>query len=224
MKKLASLTLLVLLFTVAAYADQLYFYGGDSSGNNAISNENDAFDSGTPYGTAVYQNFYALSNITVSGLFTNNLSSITPVDGYWELRSGVSAGNGGTLIASGTGPVTNTPTGRSGFGYLEYTNLVSGLSVSLAPGQYWLAVVPECPNCQGRALNGDTSGLNSVGKSDLNLEYVNSPAFGQNFVALGSGFPTGSSGVYVVPEPGSLMMLGTGIAGVIGALRRKRLG
>jgi len=221
MRKLALLGLL--FFTIAAYADQLYFYGGDLSGNNpnAISNENDAIVSGDPYGSAVYQNFYALSNITVSGLFTNNLSSITPTSGYWEIRSGVSAGNGGTLIASGTGSMTNTPTGRSGFGYNEYTNLVSGLNVSLAPGQYWFAAVPECSTCQGRALNDDTTGLNSVGKSDPNLEYVNSPFFGQNFEALGSDFPTGSSGVYVVPEPGSLMLLGTGIAGVMGVLRRK---
>ena len=224
MKMIASLSLFtVLLCTVAAYADQLYFYGGDLDSNNpvAIANENDALDSGNPYGSAVYQNFYALSNITVSGLFTNNLSSITPTSGYWELRSGVSAGNGGTLIASGTGPVTNTPTGRSAFGYVEYTNLVSGLSVSLSAGQYWLAVVPECLTCDGRAFNGDTAGLNSVGKSDLNLEFVNSPGFGENFVSLGPEFPTGSSGVYVVPEPGSVMLLGAGIAGVIRTLRRR---
>ena len=226
MKRVALLSLFVLLvFTVAAHADQLYFYGGDIDPHQgtAVANENDALDHGNPYGSAVYQNFYALSNITVSGLFTNNLSSITPTSGYWELRSGVSEGNGGTLLASGTGSVTNTPTGRSAFGYEEYTNLVSGLSVALAPGQYWFAVVPECLTCQGRAFNGDTSGLNSVGKSDLNLEYQNSPFYGQNFVALGSDFPTGSSGVYVVPEPGSLMLVGTGIAGVIGTLRRKLL-
>ena len=63
MKKFVLLSVLVLfLVTMAAYADQLYFYGGDLSGNPvAVANENDAIDSGNPYGSAVYQNFYALS-------------------------------------------------------------------------------------------------------------------------------------------------------------------
>ncbi len=227
MKRLALLCLLAFLFfTVFAYADQLYFYGGDSDPNDpnfgALSNEDDAVVGGNPYGSAVYQNFYALSNITVSGLFTNNFSSYVPTSGYWEIRSGVSEGTGGTLIASGSGPVTNDPTGRHFQELYEFTNLVSGLNVSLAAGQYWFAVVPECPTCQGRAFNGNTFGLNSVGTSDLDLEYINTPGFA-NFMNLGSDFPTGSSGVYVnnVPEPGSFLLLGTGVLGGLGVLRRK---
>ncbi len=227
MKRLALLCLLALLFSTAwAYADQLYFYGGDSDPNGdgfgALSNEDDALVHGDPYGSAVYQNFYALSNIMVSGLFTNNFSSLVPTSGYWEVRSGVIEGNGGTLIASGSGAVTNDPTGRYFQELYEFTNLVSGLNVSLAAGQYWFAVVPECPSCDGRAFNGDTFGLNSVGNSDLNLEYINTPGFA-NFMNLGSEFPTGSSGVYVnnVPEPASLILLGTGTLCWLGALRRK---
>ena len=232
MNRLNSLLVLGVLFlSVGANADTPYFYGGDSGDSqysSAILNEN--VGDRDPYTSATYQNFYALSDITVRGLFTNNLSNLNPSSGYWEIRSGVSEGNGGTLIASGTGAVTNTPTGRSGFGYDEFTNLVSGLGVSLAEGQYWFAVVPVCPTCNSQAAyNANTFGTNSIGKSDLNLEYFNSPLNGINFLNPNDNdghFPTFTSGVYAdpnVPEPGSLLLMGTGAVAAIGMLRRRVL-
>src|SRR5271157_4353443 len=107
MKKLALVSVFTLLFFAVAAnaADVLYFYGGDMEPNNpnsrALANENDAVVSGDPYGAATYQNFYVQgSAITTTALFSSNLESITPTSGYWEVRSGISEGNGGTLIAS----------------------------------------------------------------------------------------------------------------------------
>lgn len=233
MRRLILLCVFALLFlAMAANAQMLYFYGGDMDPNNpnsrALANETDTTVPGDPYGSATYQNFYALSNINVTGLFTNNLSSNTPTSGYWEIRSGISEGNGGTLIASGTDPnITNDPTGRSRAGYTEYHNQVA-TNVNLAAGQYWFAVVPTCPDCAGRTFNSNTFGLNAVGQSDLDLEYANSAYFGWNFTNADNTnppytFPSFSNGVYVsgVPEPGSLMLLGTGILGGLGVLRRK---
>ena len=232
MRKLTLCVFALLFFTIAANADTLYFYGGDMDPNDpnsrALANETDATVTGNPYGSATYQNFYAQSNITVTGLFTNNLSSNTPTSGYWEIRSGITEGNGGTLIASGTDPnITNTLTGRSRAGYDEYHNQVA-LNANLGAGQYWFAVVPVCDTCDGRSFNSNTFGLNSVGTSDLNLEYANSAYFGWDFTNANNTnppyvFPTFSNGVYVsdVPEPGSLMLLGSGILGGLGVVRRK---
>jgi len=232
MRKLTLVSLFALLFfSLGAFADTLYFYGGDMEPDNpdsrALANENDATVGGDPYGSATYQNFYAQSNISVTALFTNNLLSITPDSGYWEIRSGMSENNGGTLIASGSGPITDDPTGRMRAGYTEYHNQVAA-SVNLAAGQYWFAVVPVCTTCDGRGFNSNTFGLNSVGKSDANLQFVNSAYFGWDFINANEAappyvFPNFSNGVYVsdVPEPGSLMLLGTSILGGLGMLRRK---
>jgi len=229
MKKLALLSLFALLFfTVAANAADLYFYAGDFDPNNpnanGLANENDAIVGGNPYGAATYENFVAGGAISVTGLFTNNLSQNTPTSGYWEIRSGVSEGNGGTLIASGTGAVTNSPTGRSGFGYTEYKNEVDGMNVALGAGTYWYAVVPVCTTCGGRTFNSNTFGLNQVGTNVPNQQYFNSSFFGANFTnANNEGvFQAFSGGVYT-PEPSSILMLGSGLLAAAGVIRRRLL-
>lgn len=225
------------MFTLTASADNLYFYGGDFDNNNALAhglaNETDGTVSGSPYGAATFQNFVVSGNsINVTGLFTNNIMDITPpATAYWEIRSGVSEGNGGTLIASGDGADMLTATGRERNGRLEYTNLVNGLGVSLTPGTYWFAVVPESPNDPvGRSFNTNSlEGLNTVGTQISNEQYFDSAFFGFNFTnantQIADAFPTFSSGVYadVVPEPSSLIMMGSGLLVAVGVARRRVL-
>ena len=233
MKKFALLSLFALFLTAYAAAQcgsNCLFYGGDLNLNdpnqNGLSNENDAIVGGSPYGAATYQNFTLSANSTATGLFTNNLSQLTPTNGYWEIRSGITEGNGGTLVASGTGAVSNTPTGRSDFGYTEYHNEVDGLNVALNGGtQYWLAVVPVCTTCAGRSFNSNTDGTNSIGTQQNNDQFFNSPFFGANFTNANSQgtFPAFSSGVVgtAVPEPSSLIMLGSGLVAAAGVVRRR---
>lgn len=229
MRKAALLCLIAVFFcTTGAFASTL-FYGGDfdvnNPGANGVANETDGIVGGNPYGSATYQNFTNFVSWNVTGLFTNNLSMLQPDNGYWEIRSGVSEGNGGTLIASGTGAVTNTPTGRSGFGFTEYHNEVDGLNITLVPGMYWFAVVPQAPGQFERSFNSNTFGLNSIGTQTSHQQYWNSPFYNVNFTNADywGNIATFSSGVIgtAAPEPSSVIMLGSGLIAAAGVLRRR---
>ena len=133
------------------YCNPCLFYGGDMDPGNQLtgdlSNEMDLINRYN----AVYAPFIVPQGTqwTVTGVFTNNLSTVNRVDpaqSYWEIREGVSSGNIGTLVASGTGAALYFPTGRNEGGFFEFTTLVKGINVPLQAGTYWLSVVPECTN------------------------------------------------------------------------------
>jgi len=209
------------------------FYGGDLDLNdpnqNGLANEQDAVVNGNPYGAATFQNF-KWGGGTIGGLFTNNLSTLNPASGYWEIRSGVSEGNGGTLVMSGTatgGNFLQTATGRSDFGYTEYTDAVMFDPKTLDAGTYWFAVVPVDPNNAGRSFNSNANTLlNGIGTQTSGQQFFNSAFFGANYTnANNEGvFNTFSSGVLQgVPEPSSLIMLGSGLVAAAGVVRRRLL-
>jgi hypothetical protein len=122
------------------------FYGGnldvpniDSAG---LSDENtlNISDSHT-YGAVAFP-----AAVSVTGLlFQVQMSAhMNPKEATWEIRRGVSSGNGGTVVASGTAAATMKPTGRVFIGLGEYTVGVKFPAVSLAAGTYWFNVTPQC--------------------------------------------------------------------------------
>jgi hypothetical protein len=209
------------------------WYNGDFNGENALSNErNTAITQ-----AAVYDDFNVTAPLgwDVTAVFSDNLmppgQPIT-AGADWEIRTDVSEGNAGTLIASGTtnSPLV-TPTGRGGFGYTEYMVEVTGLNVflpTLPAGQhYWLNVTPV-GNGTGRSFNTDTSGTNCVGTpcgNDANA-FFNSTFFDANFQPTSEQGQPGdfSNGVIgnVVPEPATWALLTGGLGALLIALRRRR--
>jgi hypothetical protein len=223
MKKLA----LLFLLAVAAcpiYADTTIWYNGDFNGVNGLTNE---VNTVIPL-SYVYDDFILTHSVTLTDAFSNNLMTFNTSLADVEIRSGVSAGNGGTLIYGAYGvAATQTPTGRTGFGLTEYTIAVGLPNVVLGPGTYWLMVAPADSGA-GRSFISTTSGANCIGMPCGNDDnsFIFSPTFGANFEPASDfvGFPADfSMGVSAstIPEPSSLIMMGTGILSLAGVLRRK---
>ena len=122
------------------------WYNGDWDFTNGLPNERNTLVTQA----AVYDDF----NVTtptgwnVTAVFSDNFSHAVITAADWEIRTGVSEGNAGALVASGTtGSPVITPTGRSGFGFgIEYMIEVTGLNIflpMLPSGQHsWLNVTP----------------------------------------------------------------------------------
>lgn len=186
------------------------FYGGDFLNNpvyppslaNGLANESTLLIPGNPYGAAVWVPFTVPAGETwdVTGLFTNNLATYGVLDqgaeppavAAWSINEDMFAGNAGVVVDSGTNPATSRATGRAAFGLTEYTIQVTGLSVTLAPGSYWLSVVPVCTNsanpyCDGVFFASDveyinTTPANAFGPPEpVDAAYFDSPYFGVSF-------------------------------------------
>ena len=144
----------------------ILWYNGDFDGVQGLSNEQN-----TSLGEQQYAHTYDDFDVTdqagwdVGAVFSNNLTDTNITGATWEIRQGIFPGSGGTLIASGmtVTPVV-TPTGRSGFGYTEYSVQVNGISVYLPPGNGYFLNVTPIGDLSGRSFVSTTSGANAVGE------------------------------------------------------------
>lgn len=234
MKKwiLAAAAVMALSSVSVANAATTLYYGGDfdpGNGNaNGLANEND----GIVNGAATYDNFTVSGGAWhVTSLFTNDLvSGLNITSANWEIRSGVSQGNGGTLLFSGSAKPVVTATGRNGFGMTEL-NVAVPVSFDLTSGTYWLSVQPVSSDA-GRSFESNTFGINAIGLHTANQDYFNSSFFGANFTnANNEGvFSTFSSGVIGtvgaggVPEPSTWALMLVGFGGLGASLRMRRNG
>lgn len=163
------------------------WYNGDFDGEatgNGLTNEEDTFATGYSH---IHDDFNvpAGPGWDVGAIFSNNLASTNIIAATYEIRQGVSAFNGGTLLFSG---MTSTPevfaTGRSGFGFTEFTVQINDLSIHLDGGQtYWLNVTPVDSLDGGRSFNSTTLGANCVGTPCGNNDnaFLDSTLFGAFF-------------------------------------------
>jgi hypothetical protein len=182
--------------TPPALCDPCLFYGGDlneSSPNAAgLSDENTLLVDGS----STYGNFNVPSGmtVTVTGILFNVQAdaNFDPLTGSYDIRQGVSEGDGGTDLASGSGAIAVATTGRSFLGLSEFSlaiNLTTPLT--LGAGNYWFNLTANCTNgsidgsCSvGRMyvsnVNGRTDSVHGAGEGNGQM-FLNSVYFGYTF-------------------------------------------
>jgi len=212
------------------------WYNGDLNHVNGLANERDSSLGFGQY-AHVFDDFNVPSGQTwpVIGLYSNNYDSMTGIVGVeWSIRQGITAGNGGTLIASGTAGPGNFQVlfhNPGDFGYTEYTVqvFVGGQIPLLTSGTYFLNVTPVGSG-NGRSFTSDTSGVNCIGTPCGNNgnAFFDSNFFGANYQPTGDqgqpgDFSMGVQGV-IAPEPPPWAMMTMGAVVLIGVqqLRRRR--
>src|SRR5262245_60351981 len=162
----ASLVIFSILTPIGSNAqvESVLWYGGDLAGgiiNNTRLTAN--------VGSSVLDDFVVPDGAVwhITGLFSNNVA-VSPIDtapftqALWSIRTGVGPGEPGDILFTGLSPVTVTPTGRTfGTDGVEYTVTVSGLSMELAPGVYFMNVSPVASS--QIYYVGESDGTHAVG-------------------------------------------------------------
>ena len=191
--------------TPPPYCKPCLFYGGDFDPSGPTPNSLRNQDALTGY-AAISVGFGVPPNQTwtVDGFFSNNLAQASvpelgPPEIEWSISTGVSEGNGGTVIASGITKASLTPTGRSWDNMNEYTvlgRLSADQIFTLTPGHYWMTAVPVCNFigvCGGQYFYltdvEDVPSPHAKGFESTDVHYWNVPPT-YNFVQLGG--PTGA--------------------------------
>lgn len=176
-----------------AVPSTIIFYGGDINVNDpnaqGFANENTLLVSqANTYGAVKAP---PQGMVVTTGMFGNNSGFggfFDPADGSYDVRVGVSEGNGGTSIQSGTAAQTATPTGRDPFGLIEYTTAVNfAKPITGTPGTiYWFNETPQCTNSGDSNCSGaefflsNSQGANAVNgwAAVVGQLYLNSGYFG----------------------------------------------
>ncbi len=168
----------------------------------------------------------------VGGHFHNfNSGPLTTIDtAYWEIRTGMSSGVAGTLVASGSGATTNYATS-----FTQGGSTVQGVSVditnfALPAGNYWFGLAIGSTNPAGAGwFVASTHGANGIGGplgDNQHLYYQESASVVTwNYVDGVPLFAPGTIGfdpsyfIREVPAPGTGVLL-CGVAALIARRRR----
>jgi hypothetical protein len=182
--------------TTPATGASTLFYGGDSNcedpNDQGFANMNTLQIPDTEtFGTVTIS---AGKQVVVEGMFINiyaGFSDFDPATATWEIRTGMSEGDGGTQVATGSAPIKVTPLNTCGEAIFAYTvALTLTKPQSLTAGAYWFNVTPQCtdtgnPDCsfQTYYVDNTTQGTNNIRGhlQPLHSMYLNSAFFGYSY-------------------------------------------
>jgi hypothetical protein len=189
--------------------------------NGPINGTTDAWT--INFGYVISDTFTLLNNSTVGGFnfgaweFPGD--TLTSVD--WSITHGE---QGGTLYGSGTASgknLTDQFISTNQYGYDIDKITVTGLNVGLSGGTYWLnlgnAVVPS-----GDPVFWDeNSGIGCGGDDGKGGGCPSEPSGNFEGTIPSESFTVTGTASGSTPEPASAMLFGSGVVGLLAALRRK---
>jgi hypothetical protein len=207
-----SLTILCLALSAPAFAGIIYTDGPTNGTVNAVAIDGPF----GPDGQTISDGFVATNSGTAASLDFGVWvpGGTTPTSVTWSLGTSVF----GSDISSGsTAQVGFTFLFTNGFGFNVYDAHVSGLSGNLVAGNsYWLTLGGANDSGGTQADYWDLNG----GPASCDWAIFGAPQGDCGFTPPeGEAFTI--NGGSTVPEPGSMMMFGTGVLGLAGVLRRR---
>jgi PEP-CTERM motif-containing protein len=204
--RIVSLSLLVLCLAVVPAIAQTDLYD-----NGPI---NGTVDSWTiNFGFAVSDSFTLSGNSQVNGLSFG--AWMFPGDTLVSAEVAITSSEfGGTSYFDQSVNFTASGCVTNQMGYNVCTETGSFAPVNLNAGTYWLTLENAC--CTDDPLYWDeNSGPSSASENQVGTI----PS--ESFTLVGNGTTSSTSSGSSTPEPGSIMLFGSGILGVAGILRRK---
>lgn len=210
-----SLALVCLALSAPAFAGVIYSDGPTNGANLALYI--DGPNPGGRYTESISDGFVATASGTASSLNFGVwvATGSTPTAVSWWLGT---TAFGSDISSGSTAQVSYTYLLTTGLGFDVYDATVTGLSGNLTAGNaYWLTL---------------GNGNDSFGDQEVAWDISNGPATCMYTNVNGGGvcpypgeaFTLNSGSNSPTPEPGSLMMLSTGVLGLAGFLRRRILG
>ena len=201
------------------------FFGGWADGVTNVPTGKNTIGPGL---RIVYENFtFDLAGDIISFDLVGGDTTGSPVGTHYEIRTGMSAGNGGTLLFSGDsigatfvplpldGSAGTPPSGIGTYGRYAGGPLST---IHLEAGSYWIGLAPL--ESFGSFNVTSTSGSGSIGHpiNDGNAFYYNSADASQNFISMGDldfglRIYTAAS---TIPETGTLTLVALGGFALLG--------
>jgi len=203
MRRVILLTLLALTLPIAAFGSSSVDF---TNSGGTLTGTNSGF-------SLANSTLVAVNGFNGGGLITgNNLGSATLTTGALvsgSLQMGGTFASGGSFTITGNGS-NGLPNGTIFSG--SFSGPVTWTLVTLANGTHNYTLTGN--------LSGVLTGSGASNGVTVQLTVNTGKGFFNGSVGLSSGDTNVSSGL-VTPEPGTLGLLGTGLVGVAGLMRRK---